>query len=204
VVPEPLEQYFSRYFHDGVLFRRAMFVYGQPGSGKTTLARLFEPVALSTLLRNDSGPAFNAVRAAVGKTGALTGNTSTILGARVPLESDFRDLTNLPYGAEVRRQLLFRLIQARTVLRWFAQLQIVGVTPDQVEAAGREGYASSLELLGGPSGTGVLARARAVENAIYTILGALVPPSDSQFHQDLQRQQVIRASRCSAAVSRAD
>src|SRR5688572_15716125 len=78
VVPDPLDQYFSRFFHDGLLFKRAMFIYGQPGSGKTTLARLFEPVALSTLLRNDSGQAFSSVRTAMARTGAIENGASAI------------------------------------------------------------------------------------------------------------------------------
>jgi hypothetical protein len=186
VVPDPLEQYFERFFHDGVLFRRAMFVYGQPGSGKTTLARLFEPLALSTLLRNDSGQAFAAVRAAVARTGALNDDVSTIVGARIPLESDFRELANLPYSADVRRQLLLRLIQARAVLRWFAQLQQIGIKAAQVEAVPRDGFNGSMEVLGGAGGAQLLARARAVESSIYSILGALVPPLEKDFPADLK------------------
>lgn len=186
VVPDPLEQYFARYFHDGVLFRRAMFVYGQPGSGKTTLARLFEPVALATLLRNDSGQAFAGVRTAVARTGALVETRSTILGARIPLESDFRELANLPYSVEVRRQLLLRLIQVRTVLRWFTQLQLIDIKPADVTAVPRDGFNSSLDVVGGAAGPALLARARAVENAIYSLLGALVPPAESQFPPELQ------------------
>ena len=206
VVPDPLEQYFSKYFHDGVLFRRAMFVYGQPGSGKTTLARLFEPSALSTLLRNDSGGAFAAVRAAVARTGALNEDVSTILGARVPLESDFRDLANLPYSTDIRRQLLLRLIQARTVLRWFAQLNQIGVKPGDVEAVARDGFSSSLDVLGGSAGSQLLARARAVENSIYSILGALVPPAETNFPVDLQLPyhvfDVLAEFRLSPALAR--
>lgn len=186
VVPDPLEQYFARFFHDGLLFRRAMFIFGQPGSGKTTLARLFEPVALSTLLRNDSGNAFTDVRVAVARTGALNEDLCAILGGRVPLESDFRDLANLPYSSEIKKQLLLRMIQARTVLRWFAQLDLIGIGPENVEAIAREGFDSSLEMLGGKAGVSFLAKARAVESAIYSILGALVPPPEAQFSPELQ------------------
>lgn len=186
VVPDPLEQYFERFFHDGVLFRRAMFVFGQPGSGKTTLARLFEPVALATLLRHDSGKTFTAVRAALVRTGAISSGAICIIGARVPLESDFRDLANLPYSAEVRKQLLLRLIQARTVLRWFAQLGHIGVKPESIEVVPRNGCESGLEVLGGSSGVGLLDRARQVERAIYSILGALVAPKEEGFSPDLR------------------
>lgn len=187
VVPEPLDQYFSKFFHDGVLFRRAMFVYGQPGSGKTTLARLFEPMALATLLRNDSSPAFAAVRVSVARTGALGEDRSSILGARIPMESDFRDLADLPYSPEIKKQLLLRLVQARTVLRWFSQLQQVGVSPAAVEVVAKDGFESNLASVGGNTGNGLVDRARVVESQIYNILGALVPPSEGNFSAELQQ-----------------
>lgn len=201
VVPDPLEQYFARFFHDGLLFRRAMFIFGQPGSGKTTLARLFEPIALSTVLRNDSGNSFAAIRKALGSTGAISDRGISIVGARVPLESDFRDLANLPYSNEVRRQLLLRLIQARTVLRWFAQLGHIGVRPEDIQVVARDGYEPNLDIVGGASGSGLLHRAKCVERAIYSILGALVPPPEGDFLTDLQSPYNLFDVLCEFRVS---
>src|SRR6185312_2531800 len=52
VTPEPLATFFQKPAKEGRLYDRLAMIIGTPGSGKTTLARLFQYQTLCTLLRN--------------------------------------------------------------------------------------------------------------------------------------------------------
>ena len=52
VTPEPLSTFFQKPAEEGRLYDRLAVIIGTPGSGKTTLARLFQYPTLRTLLRN--------------------------------------------------------------------------------------------------------------------------------------------------------
>ena len=52
VTPEPLSTFFKKPAKEGKLYDRLAMVIGTPGSGKTTLARLFKFSTLQVLLRN--------------------------------------------------------------------------------------------------------------------------------------------------------
>jgi hypothetical protein len=54
VSPEPVTYFLGRPGKAGTLYDRLVLLRGTPGSGKTTLARLFEFPTLATLLRNES------------------------------------------------------------------------------------------------------------------------------------------------------
>ena len=52
VTPEPLVTFLRKPALEGRLYDRLAMIIGTPGSGKTTLARLFEFSTLNTLLNN--------------------------------------------------------------------------------------------------------------------------------------------------------
>ena len=52
VTPEPLVTFLEEPAKEGCLYDRLAMIIGTPGSGKTTLARLFEFTTLRTLLRS--------------------------------------------------------------------------------------------------------------------------------------------------------
>ena len=52
VTPEPLVTFFQKPAEEDRLYDRLSVIIGTPGSGKTTLARLFQFPTLRTLLRN--------------------------------------------------------------------------------------------------------------------------------------------------------
>jgi len=54
VSPEPVTFFLKRPGQSGTLYDRLVLLRGTPGSGKTTLARLFEFPTLTALLRNSS------------------------------------------------------------------------------------------------------------------------------------------------------
>jgi hypothetical protein len=180
IAPDPVSVFLQPYADADGLFVRLVSVQGQPGSGKTTLARLFEFSTLATLQRGRNNESYSPLILPLQKCRALDSEGIRILACRLPLESEYRELWQLPYDERVRMELLQRLIQARAVLSWFSQLRRANVPPSAVSFQVRENSNASLEFIGGKIGDGVSDRAREVESAIYRIIGALVPPSEEQ------------------------
>ena len=52
VSPEPVRTFLGNAGKNGTLYDRLILLRGTPGSGKTTLARLFDYASLTTLLGN--------------------------------------------------------------------------------------------------------------------------------------------------------
>ena len=180
VSPEPVSYYLERPGKDGRLYDRLVLIRGTPGSGKTTLARLFEFPTLSTLLRNQSFSGHKDLFSALSKCAAIKEDQPFILGCRLPLESDYRDFWEFPYSDELKANLMTTLLQARTVLGWFRHLAAAGFTPDQVRLSTRPEVQAVLETIGGVEGEQVRRRAAEVENAIYKVMTSLVAPPESQ------------------------
>ncbi|WP_137123437.1 ORC-CDC6 family AAA ATPase [Segeticoccus rhizosphaerae] len=177
VTPEPLITFFKQPATDGSLYDRLAIVTGTPGSGKTTLARLFEYDTVHSLLRNRNASTYRSLADALTQCGVLSNLAPQILGARVPLESEYRDFWEFPYPEETRMSLTSRLLEARSVIRWLRQLSDSGVAMSEVEIIPRAGAEAALELIGGRTGTAVLQKAREVELALYKVVRALVPPA---------------------------
>jgi hypothetical protein len=176
---DPLVHFLHRHAKDEGLFRRLITIRGTPGSGKTTIAKLFEFSALATLLRGANLEGYADLISALQGCEVLKQGKIQVLACRLPLESDYQEIWQLPYSEKIRTDLLQRLIQARAVLAWFAQLQRTGITVESVSFEPRDNCADLLALVGGKQGVSVLNRAREVEAAVYAVIGALIPPSDA-------------------------
>lgn len=176
VSPEPVTHHLKKSGEAGILYDRLVLIRGTPGSGKTTMARLFEYPTLYTLLRNRSSTGYKELRAALSDCRAVKDEEPLILGCRLPMESDYRDFWEFPYADETKTNLMMSLLQARTVLGWFRHLQATGVSADRVEMVTRPESQALLDTIGGVKGESVAARAAEVENRIYKIITALVPP----------------------------
>ncbi|MDP3072367.1 MAG: hypothetical protein Q8N18_18895 [Opitutaceae bacterium] len=184
VTPDPLTFFLEPYARDDGLYTRLVSIQGQPGSGKTTIARLFEFSTLATLLRGGDN-AYSELVNPLNKCGAINDGRVQVLGCRLPLESDYRELSQLPYSDKIRAELLQRLIQARAVLAWFNQLRKAEINPEDVTLEVREQANAAVSFVGGTTGRAILDRAKNIEAGIYRIVGALVPPSELEIEREI-------------------
>ena len=176
VTPEPLATFFQKPAEEGRLFDRLAMIIGTPGSGKTTLARLFQFSTLRTLLRNRTMNAYKPLIDTLSACGAIADQRPTLIGGRIPLEAEYREFWEFPYPDELKTGLMIALLQARTVLAWLRNVQAAGIDLDQVQIVPRADAVAALTAIGGTKGPALHARAREVELAIYRISAALVPP----------------------------
>lgn len=179
VSPQPLTYFLKRPAEKGTLYDRLVLVRGTPGSGKTTLARLFEFPALSAVIRSTGSTDYESVAGALEQCGAIQHGLPTVLGCRLPMETDYRDFWEFPYSDALKSGLLFTFIQARAVLAWFRHLQATGVSETNVSIMARTDAGTAVETIGGTSGSAVVQKAREVERAVYDVVGALVAPDES-------------------------
>lgn len=173
ISPEPIPYYLGEAGRHGRLYDRLVTIEGTPGSGKTTLARLFEYPTLWALLRNDTLPVHRALTAALQDVHVLRDGRPALAAYRLPLETDYREIWQLPYEPELKLGLMMTLIQARTVLGWVRELTRNNT---RVELVSRQDAAAALDMIGGADARALGERARAVERAVYEVIGSLVPP----------------------------
>ena len=185
VSPEPVSTFLGRFGKTGELYELLVIINGAPGSGKTTLARLFQYRTIATLLRNRNLDSHKSLLATLTESGAITtGDFPRIVGTRLPMESNYRDLWEFPYPEELRTNLLTTFIQARAVLGWLRELRVAGIGLEKIEAVPREDAGVATETIGGTTGEGLHTRARDVELAIYGIASALLAPTIESLPRD--------------------
>ena len=182
VTPEPLTTFLQKPAQEERLYDRLAMIIGTPGSGKTTLARLFQFSTLMTLLRNRGMTNYNPLIDVLTSCGAIHEQLPTFVGGRIPLEAEYREFWEFPYSDEFKTGLMITLLQARTVLMWLRNIEVSGVSLEQVEIVARSGSDAALTAIGGTGGPGLIARARQVELFIYRIAAALVPPDIKDIH----------------------
>lgn len=184
VSPEPVSYFLSKPGKEGTLYDRLVFLRGTPGSGKTTLARLFEFPTLTALLRNSTLPTYQALVSALTNCGAISSDRPTVLGCRLPLDGDYRDFWEFPYSDGLKVGLMSAFVQARAVLAWLRHLKSGGISPEQVEIVPRADAEAIVGAIGGMKGDGLVERARSVERGLYEIMGALVAPAETALSED--------------------
>lgn len=167
VSPEPVTYFLTRPGKEGTLYDRLVLMRGTPGSGKTTLARLFEFPTHNALLRNSAISTYQPLVAALTDCGAIANDRPIVLGCRLPLDTDYQDFWQFPYPDNLKLGLMTALVQARAVLAWLRHLKTAGISAESVEVIPRADAEAIVDAIGGTNGAGLLSRAREVESGLY-------------------------------------
>ncbi len=184
VTPEPLVTFFAKPAKEGRLYDRLTTIVGTPGSGKTTLARLFQYPTVRTLLRNQDASAYRPLVDALTECHAVRDWRPLIAGCRLPLEAEYREFWEFPYPDELKVGLMIGLLQARAVLAWLRSLQAGGHDLGAITVVPRPDAEASKIAIGGTDPRTLLERARQIEYSIYRTSAALVPPSIAELDAD--------------------
>lgn len=176
--PEPLRRFFEG--NASAYFDRLVTVVGTPGSGKTSIARLVEFDTVIALLRSLHSKDHKDLAQTLGECEMLADSRPKILACRLPTTSDVRNIWELPYSVKIRHGLLRSLIQARAVLGWLRKLEGVGVNLARIRIIAREQSEVQASLICTADPLAFRAHARAVEEKVFKIITALVPPSESE------------------------
>src|SRR5260221_480387 len=152
ISPDPVSTYLRKYGANGQLYDRLVILLGTPGSGKTTMAKLFEYSMVSALLRNSGSQSHRALLTALAECGCIKDAVPTVLAYRLSLESDYREIWEFPYPEEFKDGLLKALLQARSILGWFRHLERAGISPTEVSIVTTGASHAATESIGGMAG----------------------------------------------------
>lgn len=180
VTPEPVEYYLSKNGRPKRLYDRLVLLRGTPGSGKTTLAKLFEYPTFHALAQNQSLDGHKSISAALAACGALKDSLPQVLGFRIPLETDYRGFWEFDYSDKLKTNLMTAFLQARAVLGWFRHLKTTGIQSQDVSIVARADAEEITDTIGGINGAAVREKAAQVENAIYQVMNSLIAPPETE------------------------
>lgn len=169
-------------------FDRLVIVVGTPGSGKTTIAKLFEFDTLATLCATytNGGSGLRQLVDVLREKRLLINNRPRFLAYRLPAGSSLRDIWELPYQEATRHALLKSFIQARAALGWIRRLERAGIPLHEVTIIPRDDSESQRSVLYLDDPIEFRKHARIFEEQVFRVITALVPPKE----EDLARLPV--------------
>ena len=178
VSPAPLTTFLAKHPNKDELFKLPVRIIGEPGSGKTMLARLAEFKMVEAILGDLSNKTNGELAAALADAGFLSDAKPKIAAVRVPMESDYRDFWELPYDDKVKTKLALWLIQARTMLALLRNLTANKTRSlSDINFVARDATEAQLGQIGGLTGEDIKERALEVQKAIYSVAAGLRPPT---------------------------
>lgn len=181
VSPAPLTTFLARSPHKDEMFELPVRIIGEPGSGKTMLAKLAEFRMVDAIARDLSSSTNRDLAGALGAAGFLINGVPQVAAVREPMESDYRDFWELPYHEAVKTKLAFWFAQARSILGLIRNLTANrrrGLS--DIRFVARDASEAQVEQIGGLDPDGIRERALEVQKAIYSVVAGLRPPSLEQ------------------------
>lgn len=175
ISPSPIGTFLSQ--DKDRLYDRLVLISGTPGSGKTTLARLFQYRTVRVLLDQIDIDEYRDIAAALAECGMVQDGVPTTVTCRIPLGGEYRDFWEFPYPEDIRTGLLESMLQARTCLAWIQNLKAAGHTPESITIVGRSDAEAAAETIDLESVDSFYEKAKQVELALYRVSAALLPPS---------------------------
>ena len=101
------------------------------------------------------------------------------------METDYRNIWELPYPEELRIGLTAALIEARAVLGWFDSLERAGIALSHVTVTPRARDSAVFMSMGGNDVSLIREKAKRVESEMYHVVAALVPPAQKDLPREL-------------------
>jgi hypothetical protein len=114
---------------------KLLVVRGSPGTGKSSLLRLFDAPTLAALHARRTQPSEQELVARLTELGIFSDHGPTSIGIYLHCDSSLRDITNLDFGGGNAR-LLNTLLDVRIILgflRGLAGLSVTGIVPKAVD-----------------------------------------------------------------------
>lgn len=174
----PIEEFFEP--EKKQLLEKLTLVVGTPGCGKTTIAQVVEFESLYNLCLGTASPINRDLVDVLTGHELIKEGLPAILGHRLAMSTNFRDIWELPYSDQTRLALLRAFLQSKAVLGWFSQLDVMGVSLEHVEIMMGANSESVFTTTGADRAESFREYARSIELAIFKIVTSLVPPDEKE------------------------
>lgn len=183
VSPAPIEDFF-RGDRTNVIEKLTMVV-GTPGCGKTTIAQVVEFESLALLCMDGNQSVNRDLMDVLTQNNLIAdGRLPAVLGHRLSMTTNFRDIWELPYAEQTRAALLRAFVQSKAVLGWFRQLEGMGVALTDVRVIMGANSESVSAVTGAGDANAFREYAREIELGIFKVVTALVPPTEEELARD--------------------
>jgi hypothetical protein len=162
------------------LIDKLALVVGTPGCGKTTIAQVVEFESLSTLCQATGTPINKDLVDVLTINGLIKEGLPAVIGHRLAMTTNFRDIWELPYSEQTRTALLRAFVQSKAVLGWFRQLEGMGISTNDIEIVMGANSESVVAVTGADDPNAFRQYARDIELAIFRVVTSLVPPDENE------------------------